>query len=156
MATRTGDVWIKHLIQTPRLYLVYNLTEYTQRLKKRTITRLKIDRYECKHYFWRIYNDINIDKDEFMTSLCKSRRVFDMYHIPEMFIYRIIEHSKPIPNYGQTYRDMIGDTYVAHSFPNESIRDGDCTVLKWEISNQIENEKNISNSKNFFLMIQGS
>ena len=116
MVNRTTDDWIKHLKQYPLLYSIKSI-EYTNkdkiRIEKLTIEELSRTKelIYCDRLF--NHNDIIVHKDKFMTLLYKDDWVYTMHTIPERFISRIINSSKPRPRYvGQSYIDMRGYLYL--------------------------------------------
>lgn len=123
IVNRSTADWIKHLIQFPLLYLIKSI-EYKNvknkikiRIEKLTIEELNARKKELIYcdVDYRPFNDsvIIVDKDKFMTLLYKDDWVHNMHTIPERFIFRIINYSKPTPRYlGQTYVDMRGHKYV--------------------------------------------
>lgn len=120
IVNRSTDDWIKHLKQYPFLYSINSIEEYTNKnipkikIEKLTIEELNQNK-EIVHCHGRTFDDrdIIVDKDKFMTLLYKEDWVFNMHTIPERFISRIINYSKPTPRYlGQTYVDMRGYVYV--------------------------------------------
>jgi hypothetical protein len=117
IVNRSTDDWIKHLKQYPFLYSIESIEEYNNKVKIKKLMLEEVDQFEldveiitCDRTFDR---DIIIDKDKFMTLLYKDDWVINMHTIPERFISRIIEYSKPTPRYfGQSYVDMRGYLYL--------------------------------------------
>jgi hypothetical protein len=119
IVNRSTDDWIKHLKQYPLLYSIKSIEEYNNKVKIKTLMLEEVDQFELNHVeiitcdrtFDR--NIVIVDKDKFMTLLYKDDWVINMHTIPERFISRIIEYSKPTPRYfGQSYVDMRGYLYV--------------------------------------------
>jgi hypothetical protein len=120
IVNRSIDDWIKHLKQYPFLYSIKRIEEYKNdnvkiRIEKLTIEELnaRIKEVYCDDYRTFNHSDIIVDKDKFMTLLYKEDWVYTMHTLPERFICRIIDYSKPTPRYlGQTYVDMRGYKYI--------------------------------------------
>jgi len=127
MVNRSIDDWINHLKQYPFLYSIKSIEEYKHRgkvkisIEKLTIEELNArieeldDRMKELLSYDRVFyhRGIIVDKDKFKSLLCKDDWVINMHTIPERFISRIIEYSKPTPRYlGQSYVDMRGYRYI--------------------------------------------
>ena len=125
IVNRSTDVWIKHLKQFPLLYSIKSIEEYHTTKNNNIKNKIKIRIEKLTHQDIKIINDIYqydrvfdhrdiiVDKDKFMTLLYKDDWVHNMHTIPERFISRIINYSKPMPRYlGQTYVDMRGYKYI--------------------------------------------
>lgn len=120
IVNRSTDVWIKHLKQYPFLYSIKSIEEYTNKnISKIRIEKLTMEELnQMKELIYcedRVFNhkDIIVDKDKFMILMYKDDWALNMHTIPERFISRIINYSKPTPRYlGQTYVDMRDYVYV--------------------------------------------